>query len=117
MILELKNTVVSNESKFAVLFIPAIHQVDTTIWQENLELNPGKKQLEWDLEKPNKYLGDWLKEQDIVYIDFLPIFRQGKKENNDSYYLRFDRHLNKHGHRVIGENRYSWISMDKMYNI
>ena len=61
---------------------------------------------------PNKYLGDWLNDQGIVCIDFLLIFRQGKKENNDRHYLRFDRHLNKHGHRVIGENLHSWVSKE-----
>jgi len=80
--------------------------------QENLELNSVKKQVKWNLEKPNKYLGDWLKDQGIIYIDFLPIFRQEKKENNNRYYLRFDRHLNKHGHRVIGENLHSWINKE-----
>jgi len=112
LILELKNTVESNNSKFALLVIPAIHQVDTTIWQENMELNPDKKQIEWNLEKPNKFLSDWLEAQRIIYIDFLPIFRQRKKEYNDRYYLRFDRHLNKHGHRVIGENLHSWVSKE-----
>ena len=112
LILELKNTVELNESRLAILFIPVIHQVDTAIWQENLELNPDKKQVAWNLDKPNKYLGSWLKTQEIDYIDFLPIFRQEKKENNKRHYLRFDRHLNKYGHKVIGENLHSWVSKE-----
>ena len=51
----------------------------------------------------NKYFNNFAKENNIIYLDLLPIFRR-EIENNHDVYFNSDGHWNEYGHGVVARN-------------
>lgn len=91
-----KNLADKESIRFLVLLIPDRVQVYE-------EFRPAAVEAV-DFEKPNKILAGFLEEQEIDYIDLLPVFLSWVKMNSGTFlYFPYDGHINKDGHKVIAE--------------
>jgi lysophospholipase L1-like esterase len=108
-ILELRKEIIKNNAKFAFLIIPAVQQVEKYLWQELIDSESDKKNLKWDLDKPNKEMSAFLIQNNIPYLDVLKHFREVNTNARKRLYLKFDRHLNLYGHKVISDKLADWF--------
>ena len=56
----------------------------------------------WDLEKPNRYLGNAFDSNEVIVADLLPELRRGEAELGRTYHLQ-NTHWNANGNRVAAE--------------
>ncbi len=93
----------AGEVPFAVVLIPDEFQVDDELWAEILESRQGAA---LSRDQPQQLIGEWLAEEQIPYLDLLPVLRAecAPHHRGDShcYQLR-DTHFNARGNRVAGE--------------
>jgi hypothetical protein len=88
-------------SRLAVMIIPDEYQVNDELWQ-SVAAGPSAS---LGRDHPQRIIGQWLAEQQIPYLDLLPILRavpplaDGKRH---LYHLR-DTHFNARGNQVVGE--------------
>tara|TARA_B110000444_G_scaffold247965_1_gene271259 strand:- start:456 stop:1619 length:1164 start_codon:yes stop_codon:yes gene_type:complete len=81
-----------------VLIIPLRHQVDEEEWQTLSEAYQLDTES-FSLDQPQQILGEFLQQQNIDYIDLLPLFRTSEQ---NAYYAK-DPHFNALGHRITAE--------------
>lgn len=91
--------VVQTGSRFHLVYVPSIVQVEANDWKKKKELHGliGS----YELDKPNKILRAITERYGISFLDLLPIFRAKEKEK--TLYLR-DSHWNKEGHYLAATN-------------
>jgi hypothetical protein len=108
--LEAQEYALAHGIELIVLIIPDKLQADDKLWQflvshcKNFE-NEDK----FDRFNANQLLREFFNENDIQYIDFLPVFR-AYKNSGKSYYQK-DPHLTKVGHQVVAETVYQYLLM------
>ena len=81
-----------------MLIIPLRHQVDEEEWQTLSEAYQLDTES-FSLDQPQQILGEFLQQQNIDYIDLLPLFRTSEQ---NAYYAK-DPHFNALGHRITAE--------------
>jgi hypothetical protein len=96
---DLAKEVIKDKKTLIVGIIPADYQVQPKRFWKSIEAFGCNKE-DFDLEKPNKILGAFLKEKEILFIDFLPEFKQTEE---DTYIPAPDRHLNKEGNKILAK--------------
>lgn len=79
------------------------NQVHNEYWQETLETYPKMKNMEWDLEKPEKILTNFSAENNITYLQLLPPFREHVNRTNEKVHGHYDGHWNANGHKLAAE--------------
>lgn len=84
--------------RLVVFAVPAKEQVDTDTYLTLVKLK--YPALEFDLEKPNRWLRDVTKRHGIEFCDLLPGFRKQHNANCGPLYHEFDSHWNAAGHRL-----------------
>jgi len=94
-----------------------LNEVSIQFSDENLysEIKPNKDNVVnlsefFDFEKPDKLLRNFIKKENIIFIDLLPEF---KKSQKDLYLLPEDFHYNREGYKLVAEILYKeLIKMD-----
>jgi len=89
-----------NNAEFVIVIIPEQVQVSDKTWTA-IELRHGLDRNDYDMEKLNKLLISFGKENGIRVIDPLSEMREAAKEQQ--LYFPFDKHLTREGHEVIGQ--------------
>ena len=115
LIIKLKSDVENHNANFGVVIITDREQVHPDRWQEAVSTYPAMKDREWDLDKPNRLLTDFLKSKYIPYLDLLPLFRIYANENRVYLHYHYDNHWNVQGHHLAGELIYNWLVENKLF--
>lgn len=99
-------------SELAVVSIPFREQVYENLWRSTV-LQPGMAKREWDLNKPDQILSEFLSDEDIPFLQLLPSFRK-VAGNLRLYYFGADGHWNVQGHQLAGQVIYNWLVEEKL---
>jgi hypothetical protein len=107
---ELKKLCDANKITLLAILIPIKDQVIDKHWNKfsayhNL----------YDRDKPQRILGNMLRELKIGYLDLLPILSQSK--NKDTFYYEIDPHCTKYGYLFIGERLADYITHWKLTSL
>lgn len=102
MLLELRDLTARSGVEFGVVIVPAAWEVYPDRWQEVLDLTPGMRAADVDVELPSKNLTQFLAKNNIRVIDPLLQF-QNQAKNDQSLYLRGDGHWTAAGHRLAAD--------------
>jgi len=65
--------------------------------------------IDYDLELPQRYVETYAKENDVPYLDLLPLLREYVRDKHMDIYISGDPHFNTRGHRIIGESIGNWF--------
>jgi len=65
--------------------------------------------VDYDIGFPQAYLQVFARDQDIPYLDLLPILRSHVRGTNERLFLAGDPHLNNRGHEIVGEHIADWF--------
>ena len=98
-------------SELAVFSIPSREQVYSHLW-EGLISRPTFKQIEWDLEKPDRILLGLTHECGIPFFSLLPAFRE--KAKTDRLYYGEDGHWNSKGNQLAAELVFDWLVQEAL---
>lgn len=107
LMLELAKETRKRNARLVVISIPLKAQVYPDVWNTGLserDMNPH----DWDLDKPDRVLAEFLREADIPFLPLLPHFREAASDHPALYFNR-DGHWNQHGHELTAELIYSWL--------
>lgn len=97
---KINNLTNEKNSKLLVVLIPPRLQVDNLEWEETTgKYTTGDENFIRDL--PNQIFKEYLKEENIAYIDLLPTFIE---VDDGSYYYKYDGHWTAKGHDLAAEN-------------
>ena len=80
--------------------IPTQFQVHDIYWRERIERVPAMQTTNWDLDKPNRLLTEFMKDRGIKYVDLLPDLRRQAESSDREFYLVQDNHWNETGHAI-----------------
>lgn len=83
-------------AQFVVFTVPERFQVDVAFRKEVEHEWPG---MEFDVERPQRRLGEFCDSEGIPFIDLVPGFSEYSREHPDSLYLP-DRYWNEQGHAL-----------------
>lgn len=97
---DLSEYVRGHNKRLVVVVLPAIYQVYTKSWDEYinaLKLNPDL----YDLDKPQKLLAEFCRDERIEMVDVLPALRSNSTKAQ--LFFPVDGHPTKEGHEIISE--------------
>ena len=100
----IQETAETNNAKNLVMIVPLRHQVNEQEWAL-ISQAYNLSQQEFELDKPQRILREFLAGEEIAYIDLLPILRGAQ---TDTYYQK-DPHFNQAGHRISAEALFRYI--------
>ncbi|MGD2159201.1 MAG: SGNH/GDSL hydrolase family protein [Anaerolineales bacterium] len=99
LISQMRDEVEESGANFAVLIVPASPQ-----------LVPPSNNTDWYCEQPNIELENFLKREDIAFLDLLYSFRQHILDGGEQLYYQRDFHMNEDGHQLAGELLYEFFT-------
>lgn len=97
VVTQLADEVRETGARFVVMMIPDQYQVDPTVVEEVLSATATRLE-DYDLERPQRVLGQVLEPAGVEVLDLLPIFRRAAP-GEELYRLR-DTHWNRRGNEV-----------------
>ncbi|OGC47076.1 MAG: hypothetical protein A3A94_03465 [Candidatus Portnoybacteria bacterium RIFCSPLOWO2_01_FULL_43_11] len=100
---KIKGATNEKEIKFLAVIFPTQEQIYEDIWREVEGTYPAMKNMDWDLEKPNQMLKNYFEENQITYLDLAPFFKKALPKLDERLYYKYDGHLNKIGHQLVGK--------------
>jgi hypothetical protein len=109
---EFSDEVRQRNQRLVVLIIPTSYQVYSESWNnylKGLELDPAQ----YDLDKPQRILKDFLREKNVECVDVLPVLRS--KISGPPLFFTLDSHLTPEGHRVVGEVLCDYLSQGEQH--
>lgn len=93
-------------ARVAVIVIPTAYQVNQELWDDYMDVYAIDRQsVDW--EKPQRILKRWGMARDIKVLDLLPRLREVARR--EDLYYKVDRHWNKNGNKVAGEEIYRFL--------
>lgn len=115
LILQLKQEVESRNAKFLVVtFSDQFVHVREERWQEYLDAAPTMKALEWDLDKPDRLMVEFLDAQEITHLSTIESYQMQAKTSGELLYFPHDGHLNAAGHRLAAQLIYEKLVADQL---
>ncbi|MDP2923735.1 MAG: GDSL-type esterase/lipase family protein [Candidatus Omnitrophota bacterium] len=108
---QLKKTCLENNAKLIIIGIPSQSQVYPDLWQKVKKLY-GLKGEDYDLDLPNKIFSKVCYDNQIAFVDLLPLFRQYAQQGKKLYY-KIDGHWNKEGHKAAAQIIYLFFKKHK----
>ncbi len=104
LILQIKREVEMHNARFMVVVIsPQFVRVREENWQEYLNVFPAMKELEWDIDKPDRLIVEFLREQQIPFLHTTPYFQIAAQRMSEPLYFPADGHLSPAGHRLVAQ--------------
>ena len=106
----LKEEVQADGADLAVLAIHSPYQVEGSYWWEpEFELFPAMNEIDWDLEKPNTVLEEFLQQEGIPYYFFVDGFSDYVSQTGNLTTWEDDLHWNLAGQQLAGELMTDWL--------
>lgn len=96
-------------AELGVVLIPHPVQIHQDWWQARLSLYPAMSAIEWDLQKPNTRLTNFLTAQAIPYLDLSAPLKEYATQNQTHLFYRSDGHLTVEGNEVAGAAMAAWL--------
>jgi lysophospholipase L1-like esterase len=104
LIMQLKQDVEAQRARFlVVVFSPQFVHVREQNWQDYLNAIPAMKERAWDVDKPDRLITDFLKAEQIPYLQTINHFQAEAKRTSQLLYFPADGHLNQAGHRLAAQ--------------
>ncbi len=103
IIAQLNREVTANGGQLAVLLLPDRNQVESDTWQRQVQEFPAMQAHQWDLDKPNRIMREFLTGQEIPTIEMLDEYVARAQETGRPFYYPKDGHWNVEGHHLAGE--------------
>lgn len=104
IISRLRTEVERRGARLVVVIIGAPEQIYPEAWDRTLAAQPDMRSINWDLDEPNRRLAAFLAEEEILYLDLLPIFREAAaRPEMPPLHFRHDQHWTAAGHRLASE--------------
>ena len=103
IITQLNHEVDANNARLAVLLLPDRHQVEGDYLRWALQEHPAMQEREWDLDKPNRIMREFLAQEGIPALEMLDEFRARAEEIDRPLYYPKDGHWNIESHRLAGK--------------
>ncbi len=117
IILRLQQEVSQRGSRLVVVMIGAPEQVYPEAWERTLAAHPEMQQYDWDLDAPNLRLAEFLRAQNIPYLDLLPIFREAAAQpETPPLHFRHDQHWTEAGHRLAADAIHHFLTDELTLN-
>lgn len=85
----------ANGAEFVLFTVPMKMQVDADLRRKVEQRHPN---LRFDMDKINRELGRFCRDENLRCLDLLPAFRQAYAEGKGPLYHKFDDHWNPRGH-------------------
>ncbi len=111
---ELRKEVEARGQRFAVVYFPDRWQVLPEAWQETLECWPVAKTMQWDLDRPNRLLGAYLRQEGVAFLDLTPHFRAFLRQSSGRLYLPRDWHFDRDGHALTARVLQEWLARESL---
>jgi len=89
----------SRRARLAVVTLPMSEQVHARESQG----------VDYDISYPQAFVKAFAREQDIPFLDLLPVLREHVIRTNERLYWKRDTHLNNRGHALVGEAVAEWF--------
>lgn len=97
------------DARFLLVLIPRSIQVydsDKQRYAEAFGLAPA----DWDMDRPQRILAEWARQQGAESLDLLPALRQAASSSSERLYYFPDSHVTKAGHRVVSEQLRQYLA-------
>jgi hypothetical protein len=103
IIAQLNREVAANGGRLAVLLLPDRNQVEGNYLAQRMQEYPAMQERQWDLDKPNRIMREFLAQEEIPVLEMLDEFRTRAEETGCPLYYPKDGHWNVEGHHLAGE--------------
>ena len=103
IVAQLNREVSANGGRLVVLLLPDRYQVEDDYWASEQQMYPAMQEGEWDLDKPNGIMHQFLTQEGIPALEMLDEFRARAQETGRPLYYSKDGHWNVEGHHLAGE--------------
>lgn len=114
LIEEIRDISQQKGADFLLMNIPDQREVHLELWDKTLDKYPSLRNLEWDLEKPNRIVKEFSQEKNINYLDLLSVFKVHVSETGEELY---GDHFNSYGHRLTAELLYKFLIDNNLIKI
>ena len=118
ILVNLRDQILEDGGKFAVVVIPAREQVYPEEWEQIVAGSPAMQSLSWDLALPNHSLAEILTRQQISYLDLLPAFSVAANQPKARrLYFSHDGHWTEAGHALAAETIFTFLQEENLVSV
>jgi len=110
LILEMRNLSEENGARFILLSLTNNEQYIPEAWENLRTAYPNIDDYDWDLEKPEKILAEFSKENEIEFLKLLPYFIEDFKQFGKLHHFEHDGHWNEYGHELAANIIHSYLT-------
>ncbi len=104
-------------ARLAVAVLTAQEQVYPDLWNSLLDRYTPMRQVDWDLEQPNRIVRGMLDGAAIPYVDLLPAFRAHAQQPGELLHFRHDGHWTPAGEQLAAETIYDFLVQNHLVPI
>jgi hypothetical protein len=105
IILQLRDEVVEHDARLLVVVVTTGEELYSA-WRHMIP-------EDWDLDKPNRILGQFLQQNGIPHVALLPHFRKDYQESGSYLHFRVDGHWMAEGHRLAAAVIYDYLAQQE----
>lgn len=104
-------------ARLAVVVLTAQEQVYTDLWNSLLDRYAPMREVDWDLEQPNRVVHGILDGANIPYVDLLPTFRTQAEGPSELLHFRHDGHWTEAGEQLAADTIYDFLVTNRLLPI
>ncbi len=104
-------------ARLAVAVLTAQEQVYTDLWNSLVDRYTPMREVEWDLEQPNRMVHGILDGANIPYVDLLPSFRARAEQPSELLHFRHDGHWTPAGEQLAADTIYDFLVQNRLVPI
>lgn len=104
-------------ARLAVAVLTAQEQVYTDLWNSLVDRYTPMRDVEWDLEQPNRMVHGILDGANIPYVDLLPAFRARAEQPSELLHFRHDGHWTPAGEQLAADMIYDFLVQNRLVPI
>lgn len=104
-------------ARLAVAVLTAQEQVYTDLWNSLVDRYTPMREVEWDLEQPNRMVHGILDGANIPYVDLLPSFRARAEQPSELLHFRHDGHWTPAGEQLAADMIYDFLVQNRLVPI
>lgn len=111
---EIQTLLKAHHIPWLVGIIPNKEQIYSSHWTELIAQYPEMRDKHWDLQFPNRVLSQFLKSEDINFIDLKDALQSARDSpGSEMLYFPMDGHFTEYGQRKAGEAVFNFASSEK----
>ncbi|MBI4641803.1 MAG: hypothetical protein HY731_14015 [Candidatus Tectomicrobia bacterium] len=117
LILKMKDLAYTNGARFLVMSLTNKEQLNPHYWKSVRTTYRTMEQEEWDLDKPDHILKEFLESAEISYLQLLPEFKRLSSSTDKTFHWEFDGHWNPDGHQLAAELLYNYLLQSHLIDL